>query len=33
MRRALKKPPRLQERAPVPLRGKSRPMPVYAVVL
>ncbi len=33
MRRALKKPPRLQERAPVPLRGKSRPVPVYAVVL
>ena len=33
MRRALATPPRLAERAPMELKGKSQPVPVYRVVL
>jgi adenylate cyclase len=33
MRRALASPPKLAECAPMELRGKSQPVPVYRVVL
>ena len=33
MRQALTEPPALREREPVPLKGKSHPVPVYSVVL
>jgi adenylate cyclase len=32
MRRALRHPPKLKERAPMELKGKSQPVPVYSVV-
>ena len=32
MRRALRKPPRVKERAPMELKGKAQPVPVYSVV-
>jgi adenylate cyclase len=32
MRRALRHPPRLKERAPMELKGKAQPVPVYSVV-
>ena len=32
-RKALAKPPQLQERAAIPLKGKSQPVPVFSVVL
>jgi adenylate cyclase len=33
MRRALAKPPKLSERPPMELKGKSQPVPVYQVAL
>ena len=33
MRRALAEPPALREREPMPLKGKSQPVPVFSVVL
>ena len=33
MRRALRHPPKLKERAPMELRGKAQPVPVYSIVL
>jgi adenylate cyclase len=32
MKRALRHPPKLKERAPMELKGKAQPVPVYSIV-